>query len=449
MRALALGVLAALALAAPAAARQPNVLFVITDDQRAVDTLAVMPSTRAIFGRGGTRFPNAFASTPNCCPARATIFSGRYAHNHGVLTNFLPLELETRSTLQATLRRAGYRTAIFGKYLNWLPAEHDPPWFSDWGTTPGGYYRADWNLNGRLRRRAPEYSTRLIGRYGVDFLRRAERRDRQPWLMYLTPSAPHLPFVPERRYRSARVPKLRLTPAHRERDRSDKPPFFADLTIPMSDIRFAWRQQQRTLLSVDDLVERVFGELRRLGEERDTLAFFLSDQGFFMGEYGGFMFKDLPHTQSTRFPLLARWPGRIAAGASDRRLVGNVDLVPTVLEAAGLRRGAALDGRSLLRRERGRRWVLTENFGTSRYPGSRELIPAWASLRSRELLYAEYYPRDGSRGFREWYDLRRDPYLLRNLLARPGTAGAPNPARLERVQSLLRRYRACRGRACP
>src|SRR5688572_23696620 len=101
---------------------RPNVLLIVTDDQRAEDTLQVMPSTRRIFGRGGTKFGNAVTTTPTCCPSRATIMSGRYAHNHGVWHNNNNQDqldqLDTDSLLAHQLSRAGYRTGIVGKYLN-------------------------------------------------------------------------------------------------------------------------------------------------------------------------------------------------------------------------------------------------------------------------------------------------------------------------------------------
>lgn len=109
-------------------ARAPNVLIILTDDQRATGTMGVMPETRRVFKRNGTRFTRAFATTPLCCPSRASIFTGRYAHNHGVKNNDSVASLDHRSTLQRYLKHAGYRTGIFGKFLNSSPMKTDPPY---------------------------------------------------------------------------------------------------------------------------------------------------------------------------------------------------------------------------------------------------------------------------------------------------------------------------------
>ena len=98
------------------AASLPNIVIFVTDDQR--DGLEAMPKTVAWLGKGGTRYANAFATTPLCCPSRASIFSGRYAHNHGVTSNSDPRDLNQQTTMQYYLDRAGYRTGIFGKYMN-------------------------------------------------------------------------------------------------------------------------------------------------------------------------------------------------------------------------------------------------------------------------------------------------------------------------------------------
>src|ERR687892_1892661 len=99
-------------------AARPNILVIVTDDQRA-DTLRVMPKTRHYFRRNGKEFPNSFVSTPLCCPSRASIFSGRYAHNHGIFrTSANPANFDQEATLQARLHDAGYSTAIAGKYIN-------------------------------------------------------------------------------------------------------------------------------------------------------------------------------------------------------------------------------------------------------------------------------------------------------------------------------------------
>jgi hypothetical protein len=114
--------------------RRPNAFLIVTDDQRAMGTLQAMPPTRRRFVRGGTRYRNAFTTTPVCCPSRASIMTGRYAHNTGVKTNAAGHLLAHATTIQRYLHDAGYRTGIFGKYLQGMNLATDPPYFDKWAT---------------------------------------------------------------------------------------------------------------------------------------------------------------------------------------------------------------------------------------------------------------------------------------------------------------------------
>jgi arylsulfatase A-like enzyme len=96
----------------------PNVLVFMTDDQRGRGALDAMPSVREWFVQGGRRFPRAIATTPVCCPSRASVFTGRYAHNHGVRSNNDGSSLNHATTMQRHLQDAGYLTAYAGKFLN-------------------------------------------------------------------------------------------------------------------------------------------------------------------------------------------------------------------------------------------------------------------------------------------------------------------------------------------
>lgn len=418
----------------------PNVLVIMTDDQRAGDTLDVMPATREWFGEGGTWFPRAVATTPLCCPSRATIFTGQYAHNHTVRQNFQSPGLNHGHTVQRYLKDEGYRTAYFGKFFNFWRLSRDPPLFDDWAIHKGGFYGSMFNDRG-IRRRVKQYSTDFIVRRALQFLRRSEGSDDRPWLMFVAPFAPHLPARAETAYVGAPVPPWDANPAVHEVDRSDKPPFMLSSESsfePIEDIR---ARQLRTLFSVDDLVVDLARELRVLDEEQRTLAFFVSDNGYMWGEHG-YKGKSVPYPASIGIPFYVRWPGRIEEGGTDLRVAANVDIVPTILDAAGVATGPGqVDGRSLLHawnRDR----ILTESW-----------FPPWASIRAETYQYTEWYDTSGQVIFREYYDLVADPWQLTNVLADADPANDLDPGSLVALSSRLAIDRQCAGTdgpaACP
>jgi arylsulfatase A-like enzyme len=416
--------------------RKPNILVVMTDDQRADGTLRVMPRTRRLIAGRGTTFLEAHATTPQCCPSRASFFTGLYVHNHGVFNNDVPDRLDQGRTVQRALRARGYRTAIFGKYLNsWI---RDPPHFGTWSITEGGYDRAVWNLGGRVRT-VRRYTTDMISDHALRFLRRAERRDGRPWLTWLTPFAPHLPSTPAARHRGASLPRFPSTPAMRERDSSDKPAFLEQARGHPEAIATARGDGRRSLMAVDEMVGRLMAELRRLGETRRTLVVFTSDNGLMLGEHGGLYGKDLPYPAATRIPLLVRWPGRPRRGRASRRLVTNLDVATTLLDVAGAR--PRTDGRSLL--DDWRRGALFMEHRGARSTDGRVVLPAWRSLRTRAYRYAEYRDEEGELIDREYYDLGRDPWELQN------AAASLAPDRIGSLARRLRRLARCRGSACP
>jgi arylsulfatase A-like enzyme len=419
------------------------VLLIITDDQR--EGLEVMPRTRSRFVNSGRSYPNAYATTPQCCPARASIFTGRYVHNHAVKNNALGRDLDSESTLAYYLQTAGYRTALFGKYLNrW--GGRPPPFYDRWTTLLGAerYTDAVYNVNGDYRD-LEGYSTKVLGEKLVDFLWTSEAKaDEQPWMVTFTPAAPHAPYLPERKYSRVDVGRWTGNPAvyeyRTQQGKADKPEFLQSAARrPATHVRTS---QMRTLISVDDVIGRVFRTMAGL-EEQNTIAIFVSDNGLMWGEHG-WVDKALPHTHSVRVPLLMRWPGRVEPGTIDGRLAANIDIAPTLLAAAGVSpEGASFDGRSLLDESWSRDSVLLEFFG----PEEERMVPPWASLRGASYQYTEYYAENGAIIFREYYDLANDPWQLDNAY---GDADPANdPPNGEQLHDELTNARSCVGTACP
>jgi arylsulfatase A-like enzyme len=421
----------------------PNILIILTDDQR--DGFGMMPRTRKLFVNEGRRFPYAFATTPLCCPSRASILTGQYAHNHGVKANTWDGGTENynaRTGLPYGLKSAGYTTALIGKYLNDWPFEEPPPYFDRYIRAEGrSYYGGLWNVNGVVGH-LPGYSTNIMADAASLFITE-QTASLQPWFLVVGTVAPHKPSVPENKYARTRVKRWRGNPAVTDEARGRaKPLYVRESRASLREGRRYRKQQLRTLASVDDLVAEIFAALDDTSQDRNTLAFFLSDNAVMWGEYG-LLEKGYPYTTSVRIPMMMRWPARIREGGIDRRLVGNIDIAPTVLDAIGLPADPAhpMDGRSLLDNAWTREWILLEYWRNMK-----KTIP-WASLWSKKWQYIENY--QGERFF-ELYDLRADPWQLDNLLA----AGAPHKAPgASALSEKLRQAKVCRGTdgpfACP
>ena len=414
-------------------------LVVMTDDQRPHGTLDVMPETRRLIGRAGVTFTAAHATTPKCCPSRATFFTGLYAHNHKVTNNNVPARLDQSVTVQRYLQDRGYRTAIFGKYLNAWPLRVDPPFFDDWAITSGSFRQGSWNQNGRVGA-VRGYNADVISDRAVGFIRKADRqRDAQPWLAWVTPSAPHLPSIPATRHRDAPLDEFPRTPAILEEDWSDKPAILDRVRGYPELIEQARDDGRRSLMAVDEMVARLVGELRRRKELADTLIVFTSDNGFLLGEHGGLVGKDLPHTQSTAIPLFVRWDGRVARGSSRGDLVTNVDVATTILRVAGVERPT--DGKSLFAKRR-RHTLFLESFGAKNNRGAL-VLPPWQTVRTADYRFTEYRQLDGDLIAREYFDYGSDPWELGNAIA------SLTPGRVSQLSTQLTRLGRCKRRGCP
>ncbi len=481
---------------------RPNVLLFLTDDQPR-PSLSAMPKTTSWFGRSSTRFMNSFVTTPLCCPSRASIFTGRYSHNHGVETNSEVEEvtsLDQRTTFQYHLDRAGYRTALFGKYLNTWEVERRPPYFDEWAIFPhsvsANYGEGEWNVDGEIRS-VEEYSSDLLGGRAEHLIRGEilarrvtllvgaamllggawaavqghglvaavavivvvasstalglmTRSSDKPWLMILSTAAPHIPSVVRTQDAKSPVPVMPNTPARAEADLRDKPSFIQEGVTGDAWAQFVRKKQLQSLWSVDDLVDSVMRGLADTGDLPHTLSIFTSDNGLLWGDHGN-VGKGYPYTNSIRVPLLVRWPEQIAMPETDRRMVDNLDLAPTILDVAGVPYSSdvAMDGRSLLDMSRERDRVFLEykkqRFAVARPCPEVGCTPGWKSLRTPEYQYTEYYQR-GRVLSREYYDLRRDPWQLHNLL---GDTNRKNDPDVEALAAQLRDDMLCRGLDCP
>ncbi len=424
---------------------QPNILLILTDDLDGA-AMAELPNVRRLLADQGITFPNFFVSSPNCCPSRASILRGQFAHNHGVLRNsgkdggfrtFHTLDRESE-TIGVWMQRAGYRTGLMGKYLNGYPTgvrdTWTPPGWDEWAVPlRSGYLDYEMNENGRIVEHgsSPEdYLTDLLAAKATAFVTDAAA-DGQPFFLYLSPRAPHSPTTPAERHAGAFAGAAAPRPASwNEADVSDKPNFvrthvrFDDTVAASIDEEYQLRRE--AMLAVDEMVASLVGALEQAGTLDQTYILFASDNGFHLGEHRLPSRKGTPYDEAIRIPLIVRGPG-VPQGAVDESLVMNVDLAPTFAALGGATVPDWLDGRSLAPlfagSDRGtRRVVFVEDFGgegsrrkfnrpTRRKRGNG--IPPFRALRTPDFLYVEY-----ASGERELYDRRVDPYEMENIVDR-------------------------------
>jgi arylsulfatase A-like enzyme len=421
----------------------PNVIVVVTDDQTA-GTLQLMPNVRALAGRGMS-FRHAFVSNPLCCPSRASIMTGLTSGHTGVWTNgdhdrrwggwssfrhngldgegaaFAGTGDNAGRTIALALERAGYRTGLFGKYLNQyrLPSGEAPPlpvgwtdWFSFVGKN-GAYYDYTMSDGEEVRRygSAPrDYSTDVIGRAARTFLRSPDIQDgTSPFFLFLTPFAPHGSMVVGPQDVHVRAPVPFESPAFNEADVSDKPPFVRH-TRPISPARHerftsAWDRAYGTLRDVDRWVGRLQRALPATVRER-TIIVFTSDNGFAWGDHR-LTFKGYPYERTIAVPLIIAGPG-VRHGTNDS-IVSNIDIAPTLYALTGVAPLGPMDGASLAPALRRR--VRIRTGGVLLEHLSMRLAPSYCGLRTARWKYVTY--RGGQE---ELYDLRHDPYELTNIV---------------------------------
>jgi arylsulfatase A-like enzyme len=408
--------------------RRLNVVVVLSDDER-FDGTSVMQDVRRLLVRHGVTFSNYHVTTSECGPSRASILTGEYAHHSGVVDNFglhsFPA-FDASSSLAVWLHDAGYDTALVGKYINdyTLYGDHKvAPGWDDWQVIDSvpmeRYYGYAINDNGRREEYgyAPrDYSTTVLANKAIHFIHRA----RKPFFLYFAPVTPHLPAIPAPRDRKKleNIGPLH-TPSIDEANVADKPWAYwhkgllkAAAQVYDGDVR---RRQLQSLQSLDRSVGRIVHALKQRHVLNRTVILYTSDNGFLWGEHrlGG---KLWPYEESTHVPLIVRAPWTRRPSVN-RQPVLNIDLASTIAQLAGVRPSIPQDGRSfvpLLRRRTvpWRKAYLIEYLGRNmlRFGGP----PPYVAVHTARYLYVEY-----RRGWRELYDLRRDPWELDNVAGEP------------------------------
>jgi arylsulfatase A-like enzyme len=413
---------------------QPNIVVILSDDQR-WDTLWGMPTVEEALASNGVTFANSFVVNPLCCPSRASLLTGRYSHSTGVYLNRPPhggfAAFDDRHTIATVLHAAGYETGLFGKYLNDYgsrpaDARYTPPGWDRWSVFLGGPRYYDYRLteNGSVRafgHRASDYSTAVLAREAVQFIRGARR----PFFLVLAPYAPHEPATPPPGYEDAFAHfSWWQPPSFNEHDLSDKPAYIRRLgpLTPHQVARAARfrREQLEAALAVDDAVRSLLTTLEKDGLLGSTFIAYTSDNGVAWGEHPLIAARKLvPYEEPIRVPLVIRYDPLVKEQPSqDGHIVLNIDLAPT-LAAVARARMTGTEGRNLLPLLTSHRPVswrsdfLIEHLAG---PPQRD-VPSYCAVRSERYKYVLYETRE-----EELYDLLRDPHELDNIASHPAAA---------------------------
>lgn len=436
---------------ANAADTRPNIVLVTTDDMNDYD-LRWMPETRALIEREGTEFTDFSSQHPLCCPARASLLTGQYAHNNGVHHNQGPYNanalVNPDNNIGAWLQDGGYRTGFIGKFLNGFDRYPVAGWNRFNHSMQASMFNA-YGYEFSDDRSIPDdlHMSDYVGRQTVGYVR--DFAGDRPFFIWTSQIAPHnmkvtrgwptvKTAIPAKRHRdlySNAMPPSLDKPSFNEANVKDKPKYLRD-NMEMRDRRTiikAFRQRIRSLKAVDEQVGHLVAALKATGELRNTVILFTSDNGYLLGEHR-LVGKNYAFEEAMQVPMLIRGPG-IPVGSTVEPMT-IVDVAATVADVANVEPQRTQDGRSLIP-------VANGEPGYDRFliqAGHQARSWSFRGIREEQWTYAEHYGGEDVDG-RELYDRDSDPYQLRNV------AGQGLEAQ-ERMADALAAVRDCSGSTC-
>ncbi|MEK6273217.1 MAG: sulfatase-like hydrolase/transferase [Actinomycetota bacterium] len=401
----------------------PNIIFVLTDDQAYRGTVAKMPWLHS-HQRSFTRFKHAYVNNALCCPSRATILSGLYSHHTHVEVSHDGPKFDASQTIATWLHDAGYRTGLFGKYLNFYPFSRGPFKPAGWDVfsafKPEGYFDyslrtpdGDWSHYGF---KAKDYSTRVLGSEAQQFVRESPT----PFFAYIAPFGPHrnpgsrfaAPDPRDRyRFQHANVhlpPNFNRIAKHAPRYWRHRDP------LGRHAVTLAVRRAWATVLSEDRMLKRLYRTLKERGVLANTVIVFSSDNGYSFGSHRQ-LAKQCGYEECGHVPFLIRAPG--VPPRTVRAVVGNQDIAPTLAALAGVPHPPT-DGSSLVPLMRGQKSSLHRPMLLRNKRVSHDKPPSFWGLRTKRWKFVKQ-----TNGERELYNLHHDRGELRNIVAeRPEVA---------------------------
>jgi arylsulfatase A-like enzyme len=468
-----------------APAKRPNIIFIMTDDHASHamscygSKINKTPNLDRIANEG-MRFSNSFCTNSICAPCRAVILTGKHSHLNGVIDNAKSFD-GSQQTFPKLLQKAGYQTAIIGKWH----LKTDPTGFDYWNILPGqGLYYNPAMIEMGVQKKYTGYVTDIITDHALKWLK--ERNPEKPFCLMFHHKAPHREWEPGPKHltmyddvtmpepetlfddyagrgRAAKEQDMSIEKTMTDRDLKLVAPknltpeqkklwdaaydpgnkAFEQANLQGKDL-VRWKYQRyikdylRCIASVDDNVGRVLDYLDASGLADNTIVFYTSDQGFYLGDHGWFD-KRFMYEESLRMPLLVRYPKQIKPASVNSDLVQNLDFAPTFLEFAGLDAPPDMQGRSLRRLLRGKTpddWRTSIYYHYYEYPAVHS-VKRHYGVRTKKYKLIHFY-----NDIDEWelYHLEKDPHELKNVYGDPAYADIVKEltAELKRLRTLYK-----------
>jgi len=451
-----------------AGGKRPNIIFIMTDDHASHalscygSKINKTPNLDRL-AKEGMLFENCFCTNSICAPCRAVILTGKYSHINGVIDNRKRFD-GSQPTFPKLLQEAGYETAMIGKWH----LKSDPTGFDYWNVLPGqGTYYNPFMREMGQRKKYTGYTTDIITDHCLKWLK--ERRADKPFCLMYHHKAPHRRWEPGPKhlamYDDVTIPEPdNLFDDYSNRGRAAKEQDMSiEKTMDKIDLKLVaprnlnseqknfwdaayepkneafrkanlkgkelvrWKYQRyikdylRCIASVDDNVGRLLDYLDESGLARNTVVFYTSDQGFYLGDHGWFD-KRFMYEESLRMPLLVRCPREIKPGSVNDAIVLNLDFAPTFLDLAGVGKPDDMQGRTIRRVLRGktpRDWRTSMYYHYYEYPAVHSVKRHYGVRTQRCKLIHFYHDID------EWelYDLQKDPREMKNVYDNPAYGG--------------------------
>jgi len=406
-----------------------NIIFILSDDHRydAMSCLnhpiAQTPNMDRLL-KDGIHFKNAFVTTSLCSPSRASILTGLYVHKHGVLDNRTLIPKGTL-TFPVELSRAGYRTGFVGKWHMGGSNDNPRPGFDRWVSLrgQGQWFNPLFNIDG-IRQKPKGYVSDLVTEFSLEFVKKNKDR---PFFLYMSHKAVHENFTPAPRhkdeFKNVTMPRP-ITFPDTDENYQDKPEWVRrqrkschgidGLSYTHNiDVDGFNRRYAQCLLGLDESIGALTDLLDKEGLLEDTFIVYMGDNGFQFGEHG-LIDKRVMYEESIRVPFFVHCPSLTGGGSVVEEMVLNIDIAPTLIDAAGVNVPSSIHGHSFLPLIKGsgvdwRKDFLYEYFWERAYP----MTPTIRGLRTEKYSYIKSY---GTWDKYELYDIENDPYQTKNLL---------------------------------